>query len=145
MRKTEDFVKGQSVVVKPQVRDPDFNVDIGGWQGRIVGVRKNVVTIAWDSVTLESIPDSILTRCEQEGLDWTEMALKGNTNTIIWAKRRRRSRRCSALSSRSERTAESMLCLCAISGRSTGDPPIIDMSRPMPSGSPITDLCRWTT
>jgi hypothetical protein len=75
MRKTEDFVKGQSVVVKPQVRDPDFNVDIGGWQGRIVGVRKNVVTIAWDSVTLESMPDSTLTRCEQEGLDWTQMDL----------------------------------------------------------------------
>jgi hypothetical protein len=44
------FKEGDSVVVKPGIVDPDFGVEIGGWQGRILE--------------------------EEQGLDWTKMYLE---------------------------------------------------------------------
>jgi hypothetical protein len=29
---------GDSVIVKPNIQDPDFGLDIGGWQGRVSDV-----------------------------------------------------------------------------------------------------------
>lgn len=68
---------GDSVVVKPGVKDPDTGNDIGGWQGRISALydEEETVAILWDSVTLKSIPLEHIAWCEEEGLSWTEMNL----------------------------------------------------------------------
>jgi hypothetical protein len=68
---------GDSVVVKPNTQDPDFEVNIGGWQGRIAEVdeENNLIGIQWDSITLKQIPETMINQCEEEGMDWSEMYL----------------------------------------------------------------------
>ena len=53
------FKTGDSVVVKPGTVDPDFGVEIGGWQGRVVEGPgdEDMVLIRWDSITLRNMPD----------------------------------------------------------------------------------------
>ncbi|MCI0692865.1 calcium-binding protein [candidate division KSB1 bacterium] len=79
---------GDSVVVKSGVKDPDLGIDIEGWQGRIVEIEKkdNSVGIAWDSITLKSMPEWIIEKCEVEGLDWRQMNLE--TTEVEFAKSR---------------------------------------------------------
>jgi hypothetical protein len=66
--------KGDSVVVKEGVSDVDFDVEIGGWQGRIIEIapagNQETVLVAWDSITLRNMPGWMIARCEEEGLDW---------------------------------------------------------------------------
>lgn len=69
------FKTGDSVKVKANIHDPDLGGDINGWIGRILEIEDQIVTIQWDSITLLQIPDSTITHCEQEGLDWSEMRL----------------------------------------------------------------------
>jgi len=40
---------GNSVVIKPDMRDVDFDVDIGGWQGRIVEIKseEQILAVHW--------------------------------------------------------------------------------------------------
>ena len=64
-----------SVVIKSGVRDPDLDISIEGWQGRISDINEELVCIDWDSVTLKNMEASIITRCEQDGLDWTKIYL----------------------------------------------------------------------
>jgi hypothetical protein len=68
---------GDSVIVKPTIQDPDFGLDIGGWQGRVSDVLEDgeVVLIGWDSLTLKDIPDLMIAKCEEDGLSWDEMYL----------------------------------------------------------------------
>ncbi len=69
--------EGDSVVVKPNVKDPDLNGNIGGWQGRVSEIREkdNLICIDWDSHTLKQIPGETIDQCEEESLDWTRMYL----------------------------------------------------------------------
>ena len=74
------FKPGDCVKTKPGVRDPDWGSDIAGWQGRILEFEKakrgnDTVLIRWDSITLQSMPTSMIEKCEVEGLDWSEMGL----------------------------------------------------------------------
>jgi len=72
---------GQSVVVKPGTTDPDYGYDLSSWQGRVienhhvVEQKKPLVTIALDSLTLKQMPDEMIQRCEEDGLDWSSMGL----------------------------------------------------------------------
>jgi hypothetical protein len=67
---------GESVVVKSGILDPDFGLDISGWQGRIEEVDDgDTVFIRWDSITLQGIGMDIIIRCENENLDWQVMTL----------------------------------------------------------------------
>ncbi len=74
-----DFRAGDSVRVKPGIIDPDFGTAIGDWQGKISNIDKSndeiLVSIQWDSVTLENMPVAMIEQCEEQGLDWAEMAL----------------------------------------------------------------------
>ena len=75
-----DFDVGDSVRVKPDVDDPDLNINITGWQGRVTDIKQDddgtlLVVIQWDSVTLQNMPDSAIEQCEEMGLDWTLMGL----------------------------------------------------------------------
>lgn len=72
---------GDVVKVKPEVLDPDTEAfSIGGWQGRIIDIRTDedeasIIDIEWDSITLRNMPAESIERCEEEGLDWTQMGL----------------------------------------------------------------------
>ena len=67
---------GESVVVKSGILDPDFGLDISGWQGRIEEVDDgNTVFIRWDSITLQGIGMDTIIRCENENLDWQVMTV----------------------------------------------------------------------
>jgi len=60
------FKIGNSVKVKPGVKDPDLEADISGWQGRISAVQDDgIVCIDWDSITLKQMPGSVIKKCEQ--------------------------------------------------------------------------------
>ncbi len=63
---------GDSVVVKPGVRDFDFDIAIGGWQGRIEkiepGGEEGTLLVHWDSVTLRQMPDEMIEECIERGL-----------------------------------------------------------------------------
>ncbi len=72
------FEIGESVVVKPNVLDPDFGTDIGGWQGRVKDVYDDTIFIAWDSMTLREMGLDIVIRCELENLEWEVMTLNKN-------------------------------------------------------------------
>lgn len=73
---TMEFEVGDSVVVKAGVVDPDFGIDIGGWQGRVKELDDDdTVFIAWDSVTLRQMGLDLIIRCENENLDWEVMTL----------------------------------------------------------------------
>ena len=66
-QKVAGFKPGDSVVVKPGIADPDFDIDIGGWQGQLdedADVDK-MVLIAWDSVTLQNMPGAMIEQCEE--------------------------------------------------------------------------------
>ena len=81
MAKTTDkYKKGESVSVKPGVKDPDFDIDIGGWQGRVLTVTPDMeqgamIDIAWDSLTLKQMPDEVFEQAEVADLDYTQMRL----------------------------------------------------------------------
>ena len=64
----------QCVKVKPGVKDPDFNVEIGGWQGRIADFDRSVAPpiyqIVWDSVTLREMSLELIVASEEAGLAW---------------------------------------------------------------------------
>ena len=74
---SRNWTIGESVVVKPDVTDPDTGRDIGGWQGRISVIldEAEILTIRWDSLTLRSMPPALLAWSEEEGLSWSEMNL----------------------------------------------------------------------
>src|SRR5574341_1713177 len=76
-QKKHNLKVGDSVVVKPGVKDPDTGGDIGGWQGRITEFHDEAgtVVIKWDSITLKSMPFSMIEYCEKEGLDWQAMGI----------------------------------------------------------------------
>jgi hypothetical protein len=75
MKASDQYKIGDSVVVKPQVHDPDLDLVIGGWQGTVSDIsdEHNTVCIDWDSLTLQAMPGSVIDTCEVEGLAWNQM------------------------------------------------------------------------
>jgi len=68
---------GDSVVVESGIFDPDFGIDISGWQGRIEEkFDGDTVFIIWDSITLRGMGMETIIRCENENLDWEVMTLE---------------------------------------------------------------------
>lgn len=79
-RAKPDFEIGDPVRVKGEVKDPGSNVDVSGWQGRILEIAEDesgqpLILVAWDSHTLKEIPRSFLEQSEMEGLDWQQFFL----------------------------------------------------------------------
>lgn len=74
---------GESVKVKDGIKEPDSeDFEISGWQGRIVEIDKDaedeanvIITIEWDSLTLEQLPPKFIQESEIDGLDWKTMSL----------------------------------------------------------------------
>ena len=78
---------GDSVVVKSGVLDPDFKIDISGWQGRIEEVDdEKTVFIRWDSITLQEMRLDLIIRCENENLNWEVMTLNMDEIEVAMAR-----------------------------------------------------------
>ena len=72
------FRVGNAIVVKQNVMCPDrLTLSLAGWQGRVkeIYAEEGTLEIAWDSVTLRSLPDDYIRECEIEGLGWASMIL----------------------------------------------------------------------
>ena len=76
MKKNKELQVGDSVRVKNGTKDPDFEIDIGGWQGRVSEIQDDIICIDWDSSTLSIFPDKYLSQCEEDGLDWKRIYLE---------------------------------------------------------------------
>jgi len=74
--KNSKFQVGDSVKVKTGTKDPDFGIDISGWQGQISEIDDNIICITWDSATLSNFPDKYISQCEEDGLDWERIYLE---------------------------------------------------------------------
>ena len=53
---------------------------MGGWQGRVTEIENNpedktIIMFQLDSLSLKSMPSSMIRRCEEKGLDWATMGL----------------------------------------------------------------------
>jgi hypothetical protein len=70
--------KDDSVIVKPDIHDPDLGTGIGGWQGIIseVNAAEQLVCVDWDSQTLAAMPAAMIDRCAEQGLAWDQMYLE---------------------------------------------------------------------
>jgi hypothetical protein len=76
MTKNIQIKVGDSVRVKDGTKDPDFGIDLGGWQGQVTEIEDDIINIAWDSVTLSIFPpDEYISKCEVEGLGWETFRL----------------------------------------------------------------------
>ena len=69
---------GHFVVVKKGVPDPDYNIEIGGWRGKIYDIESAadpVLSIEWDHETQRKMGASMIKACEKDDLDHTKMSL----------------------------------------------------------------------
>ncbi len=73
---------GDSVKVKQGIKEPDLKeFEISGWQGRVTEIDDNssndeiLITIEWDSLTLEQLPSKFIELSEIDELDWSSMVL----------------------------------------------------------------------
>lgn len=65
------FNLGDTVKVKAGVQDSDFDLALGGWQGRIVAIHEEEsLKVAWDSITLRALPPFWIKQSEEEGYGW---------------------------------------------------------------------------
>ncbi len=70
------FQYDNSVVVKDGAVDKDFGIDLSGWRGRTSDIvltedGEPRIHVVWDSVSLKSLPISVIEQCVKEGFDWT--------------------------------------------------------------------------
>ena len=71
-----NYVEDESVVVRPDVKHPEFGTELQGWQGRITDINLGeevgeLICIEWDSYTLQEMPAAYIEKAEEEGVDWT--------------------------------------------------------------------------
>ncbi len=78
------FSVGDSVRFHLGVKDYDFDVDIGGWQGRVIQLTEYAtVMVAFDSITLRNMPGEYIETCEEDGLSWSEYGADPNELEVV--------------------------------------------------------------
>ena len=87
------FKKNDVVKVLPNVKDPDFKTNLGGWTGRVEEVVLSdsggwLYTIRWNKETLSKAGSRYVDKCENENLDYEiiflnekELELTGSSKT----------------------------------------------------------------
>ena len=81
--KVSKFKEGDIVRVLSGVKDPDFQIDIGGWSGEVeeVNLSENgswLYTIVWDQDTISVAGDGYENKCERNNLDFERICLEEN-------------------------------------------------------------------
>ncbi len=71
------WVKGDSLLVKPDVTDPVTGSALGGRQGRLITLyqKEDQLAIQWDSVTLKSLSPAEILKYEACGMPWSAIRL----------------------------------------------------------------------
>lgn len=74
------FRVGNVVAVRKGVRDPDFDVPIGGWQGTVESFEMGeddtwLYCVAWDSITLMKVRRKVFALCIRDDLDWCRTSI----------------------------------------------------------------------
>jgi len=78
------FKMNDLVRVKPGVKDPDTErYDLGGWQGSITSIEEipgeePIITIEWDSKTIEMMPAAFIEESLRDGYSFDEMNLSAD-------------------------------------------------------------------
>jgi hypothetical protein len=65
-----EFKIGDSVQVKTGVTDEEWGTDFSGWQGRVIEVVTDpepLLDLAWDSQTLQQMPETLIANCFEAG------------------------------------------------------------------------------
>lgn len=63
---------GDSIIVRPGEQYEELNLDISGWRGRVMEVDEDGdLLIAWDSQTLNEIPETAVAALLKDEIDWT--------------------------------------------------------------------------
>jgi len=80
-KKIAKFKKADIVRVIEGVKDPDFQINIGGWSGKVeqANLVKNgawMYTVVWDQATLLAAGDDYENRCETNNLDFERIDLE---------------------------------------------------------------------
>jgi hypothetical protein len=79
MSQTE-FKPDTVVAVKSGTKYEPFDLDIGGWYGRIIGqLDEGDYLVRWDSPTIEAIPGWVIASWVETGEDWSCMELEAKT------------------------------------------------------------------
>ena len=76
--------EGDSVRVKPGVKDPDYEFDLNGRQGRVTYIDTDeieYIEVAWDSVTLNQMSAELIETSIEGGFDYSLMWL--NENEVV--------------------------------------------------------------
>jgi len=80
MKKSHNLKVGDSVIVKPGIKDDQLGIeiDMGGWQGRISEImpEDDLICIDWDSITLQNMPGPAITLSEEKGFEWNQYYLE---------------------------------------------------------------------
>ncbi len=74
---------GDSVKVKKGVSVDDLNVNIEGWQGRIIEIDDELVTFELDCITLSGLSDDYIIDSITEGLEFTLFNLEKDELEIV--------------------------------------------------------------
>jgi len=79
---------GDSMRVKPDILDEKFGTDLSGWQGRVVEIdeKNQLILLAWDSVTLNAMPESFISAVEQNGSGWDQYYLRSDDAEAVSAR-----------------------------------------------------------
>lgn len=77
------FKYDQPVVVKDGTRSKDFGIDLSGWHGRATDILvtedgETRIHVIWDSISLRSMPVTVIEQLEKEGFDWTGVLMRLN-------------------------------------------------------------------
>ena len=86
--KTSKFKLEDIVRVLPGVRDPDFNIDISGWSGKVeeIDLSENgswLYTLRWDQDTLSTAGEDYVNQCESENLDFEIIYLEEKELALV--------------------------------------------------------------
>jgi hypothetical protein len=74
------FLPNTTIAVKAGTKYEPFDLDIGGWHGRIVGqVEEGDYLVRWDKPTIEAIPGWVIASWVETGEDWSCMELEART------------------------------------------------------------------
>ena len=79
-----EIKEGDSVRVKPGVKDPYYEFDLNGWQGRVTHIDTDeieYIEVACDSVTLNQMSAELIETSIEGGFDYSLMWL--NENEVV--------------------------------------------------------------
>lgn len=75
---------GNSVRVKKGIESPDYDgLLLDGWEGRVVEIDENLITIELDSITLSGLKEEYITDCIVNGLEYTLLCLEMEEVEIV--------------------------------------------------------------